>query len=379
MTAPPAHIVIDARSMFTSTGRYTRKLIENLERLDTEHRYTIVLPRTQVAEWEPTSPRFSKVGTDTPYFSLREQTGFARELRRLRPDLVHFAMPQQPLYVGAPRVTTFHDMTLLKIRNHKKHRVVSALKRVVGAAAFAFFAHRSRANLVVSRYSGRDLISYTRAAARTVTVTYPAADPITDPPQPVGTPFRRFVLYVGTQVPYKNLRRLIDAVLRLRADDDTIGLIVAGRIDADGARLIETLDEGAREGVQFTGFVSDAQLRWLYEHAAVYAFPSLYEGFGLPGLEAMRHGCPVVSSDATCLPEVYGDAAEYFDPRQVPDLQAALSRVLSDQGLADRLRERGRRRAEMYSWRWMALRTLDAYRDALQTGRDGCRSAEGPS
>ncbi|MDQ1123675.1 glycosyltransferase family 4 protein [Microbacterium trichothecenolyticum] len=366
MTPPPAHIVIDARSMFTSTGRYTRKLIENLESIDTDHRYTVVLPRTQLAAWEPTNPRFSKVGTDTPYFSIREQTGFSRELRRLRPDLVHFAMPQQPLYVGAPRVTTFHDMTLLKIRNHKKHRVVSLLKRLIGAGAFAVFAHRSRANLVVSRYSGRDLISYTRAVPGRVTVTYPAADPITDAARPVPVPFPRFVLYVGTQVPYKNLRRLIDAVLRLRADGDTVGLVVAGRIDADGAQLVESLDARTRASVHFTGFVSDGQLRWLYENAAVYAFPSLYEGFGLPGLEAMRHGCPVVSSDATCLPEVYGDAAEYFDPRRVPAIQAALSRVLTDDDLADRLRERGRRRAEMYSWRWMALRTLDAYRNALQ-------------
>lgn len=359
------HIVIDARSMFTSTGRYTRNLIAQLETLDTEHRYTVVLPREHIDEWKPRSPLFSTVATDTPYFSWREQTSFARELRRLQPDLVHFAMPQQPLWLGRPRITTFHDMTLLKIRNHKKHWAVSLGKRAVGVGAFTAVAHRSRVNLVVSTYSGRDLIAYTRAAARTVTLTYPAADAITDDPQPVEVPFRRFVLYVGTQVPYKNLSRLIDAVADLRARDASLGLVVAGKIDGDGALLAERLDARERSGVHFAGFVSDAQLRWLYEKAAVYAFPSLYEGFGLPGLEAMRHGCPVASSDATCLPEVYGDAAIYFDPFSVTAIATALSTVISDADRADDLRARGRRRAALYSWRFMAERTLDAYRDVL--------------
>lgn len=359
------HIVIDARSMFTSTGRYTRKLIENLEDLDEDHRYTIVLPRGQVDAWSPTNERFTKVGTDTPYFSVREQTSFSRELRALRPDLVHFAMPQQPLALGTRRITTFHDMTLLKIHNHKKHPLVSIAKRAVGAGAFAVAAHLSRVNLVVSAHSGRDLLTYTRVDASHVTVTYPAADPITDAAEPVRVPFRRFVLYVGTQVPYKNLAGLIRAVVDLRADDESLGLVVAGKIDGDGTRLIAALGDEERAAVHFAGFVSDGQLRWLYEHAAVYAFPSFFEGFGLPGLEAMRHGCPVVSSDATCLPEVYGDAAVYFDPSRASSIAGALTRVLGDPDLAGSLRERGHRRAEMYSWRFMALRTLDAYRDAL--------------
>lgn len=366
MDVPLKHIVIDARSMFTSTGRYTRNLIAQLETLDTEHRYTIVLPRTHIDDWQPSSARFSKVATDTPYFSWREQTSFARELRALEPDLVHFAMPQQPLFVGSPRVTTFHDMTLLKIRNHKKHWAVSLVKRAIGAVVFAVVAHRSRVNLVDSAYSGRDLLAYTRASPRSVTLTYPAADAIADAPHSVPVPFERFVLYVGTQVPYKNLSRLIDAVADLRREDDAIGLIVAGKIDGDGALLAESLDERRRAGVHFAGFVSDGQLRWLYENAAVYAFPSFFEGFGLPGLEAMRHGCAVVSSNATCLPEVYGDAAVYFDPARVSAIAEALSAVISDPEVAERLRERGHRRAAMYSWRFMAERTLDAYRDALR-------------
>lgn len=367
MPTSPPHIVIDARSMFTSTGRYTRNLIAHLEQIDTAHRYTIVLPRDRFDDWTPTSPLFEKVATETPYFSWREQTSFGRELRALRPDLVHFAMPQQPLYLGARRVTTFLDMTLLKVRNRKKHWAVSAVKRVIGAGAFVVTAHRSRVNLVISAHGGRDLVAHTRVRASSLYVTSPAADVIADAAIPVETPFPRFVLYVGRQEPYKNLERLIRAVVHLRDAGEEIGLVVAGKIDDDGARLIRELDEQERGAVHFAGFVTDAQLRGLYEAAAVYAFPSFFEGFGLPGLEAMRHGCAVVSSDATCLPEVYGDAAIYFDPTSTAGMRDAVARVLTDPALAQTLRERGVARAEMFSWRWMATRTLDAYRDALES------------
>lgn len=366
MDAPPPHIVIDARSMFTSTGRYTRNLIEHLERIDTEHRYTVVLPRDRVDDWVPTNPLFRTVATETPYFSWREQTTFARELRALRPDLVHFAMPQQPLFLGTPRVTTFLDLTLLKVRNRKKHWAISAAKRVIGAGAFVVAAHRSRVNLVISAHGGRDLIAHTRVRPQTLRLTSPAADLLPAPATAVTQPFPRFVLFVGRQEPYKNLRRLIRAVAALRAAGHAVGLVVAGTIDDDGARLIGDLDEREREAVHFAGFVDDTELRWLYENAAVFAFPSFFEGFGLPGLEAMRHGCAVVSSDRTCLPEVYGEAAVYVDPARVDAMRDALHSVLTDDELADSLRERGLARARLYSWEEMAERTLDAYRDALE-------------
>lgn len=365
MVASPPHIVIDARSMFTSTGRYTRNLIAHLERIDTEHRYTVVLPRDRLDDWTPTNPLFRAAPTDTPYFSWREQTTFGRELRALRPDLVHFAMPQQPLFLGARRVTTFLDLTLLKVRNRKKHWATSAVKRVIGAGAFVVAAHRSRVNLVISAHGGRDLIAYTRVRPQSLRLTSPAADLLPHPAAEVAQPFPRFVLFVGRQEPYKNLRRLIRAVADLRAAGHAVGLVVAGAIDDDGARLIAALDDRQREAVHFTGFVDDAGLRWLYENAAVFAFPSFFEGFGLPGLEAMRHGCAVVSSNSTCLPEVYGAAAVYFDPARTQEMREAIERVLTDDELAAALRERGHARARLFSWEEMAERTLDAYRDAL--------------
>jgi glycosyltransferase involved in cell wall biosynthesis len=111
----------------------------------------------------------------------------------------------------------------------------------------------------------------------------------------------------------------------------------------------------------FTDFINEGELRWLYEHSAAYVFPSLSEGFGLPGLEAMIHGTPVVSSDATCLPEVYGDAAHYFDPRDVRDMAAKISDVLTDSKLRQDLIKKGTAQAAKYSWQRMAEQTLEIY------------------
>lgn len=360
-----AHIVLDARGYFTTTGRYIRKLVEWLDREDDDNTYTLVLPADRLAEWTPPSERFRAVGSGAPFFSWSEQTQLARLLRSLRPDVVHFCMQQQPLLLGIPRITTFHDLTLLKIRNRKKALIVSILRRLIGAFAFAVAAHRGRSNLVVSRYSATDLRRFTGVSQKKIVLTYPAADFITDTPVAVPVPFKRFVLFVGNQVPYKNLERLDAAVALMRRTRPDVGLVVAGRIDDDGRRIIARRPELAQR-THFTGYVNDAELRWLYEHASVFAFPSFFEGFGLPGLEAMRHGCPVASSSATCLPEVYGDAARYFPPANVERMAEVISQILDDETLRDELVSRGLRRAEEYSWQRMARLTLAAYRRAVE-------------
>ncbi|MDQ1075610.1 MULTISPECIES: glycosyltransferase family 1 protein [Microbacterium] len=364
-----AHIVLDARGYFSTTGRYIRKLVDGLARRDDDsNRYTLILPADRLDEWSAPSARFSAVGTQVRFFSLAEQTSLAREIRALQPDLVHFCLQQQPVLLGIPRVTTFHDMTLLKIRNAKKNAAISLVRRVAGALIFAIAAHRGRANLVVSRYSGEDLRRFTGVRRDRIVLTYPAADHIEETPEPVELPFERFVLFVGNQVPYKNLERLFDAVERLREERPGLGLVVAGRIDDDGERILGRRPELA-ERAHFAGYVSEGQLRWLYEHASVFAFPSFFEGFGLPGLEAMRHGCPVASSSATCLPEVYGDAAVYFDPTDADAMADTLRRVIDDPVQRAALIERGHRRADGYSWRRMTDETLGVYRRALEGTR----------
>jgi glycosyltransferase involved in cell wall biosynthesis len=176
-----------------------------------------------------------------------------------------------------------------------------------------------------------------------------------------------FFLYVGAAYPYKNLPRLLDAfALFLRRSANPFQLVLAGDHEQFAPPLRERAERiGIAERVIFPGTVSEAELVALYEAARAYVFVSLREGFGLPGLEAMTRGSPVVAARAGSLPEIYGESAEYCDPHDAESIATALSHVATDEELRLRLAERGRQRAAEFSWRRMAEETLAVYRDAL--------------
>jgi len=142
-------------------------------------------------------------------------------------------------------------------------------------------------------------------------------------------------------------------------------LVLVGKTDDNYRRLQAAVEQQGIKNVLFTGFVSEGQLRWLYEHARAYVFPSLSEGFGLPGLEAMAHGCPLLSSSATCLPEVYQNAALYFNPADIADIADKITALLDNPPLAQKLAVEGQELLNSYSWQRMAEQTLDVYRQAL--------------
>jgi glycosyltransferase involved in cell wall biosynthesis len=173
-------------------------------------------------------------------------------------------------------------------------------------------------------------------------------------------------MYVGRPQPHKNLGRLIEAYAQLKQSNPDLKLVLAGKKDALYRQHERAVKRQGITGVVFTGFVSEGQLRWLYEHTAAYVFPSLSEGFGLPPLEAMMHGAPVVSSNATCLPEVNGDAAVYFDPLDVANMAGQIAKVLGSEKLRHDLIAKGRKQAAQYSWRRMAEQTLDVYERVLE-------------
>jgi glycosyltransferase involved in cell wall biosynthesis len=168
-------------------------------------------------------------------------------------------------------------------------------------------------------------------------------------------------------LPHKNLWRLIEAFALLRRTHPDLLLVLVGKKDAMYEQIAARAEkEGLRGGVVFTGFVSEAELKWLYLHCQAYIFPSLSEGFGLPGLEAMLHSAPVVSSNATCLPEVHGRAAHYFDPLNVDDMAAKIGEVLDDPKLRQKLITAGHKQAAKYSWKRMAEQTLAVYNRVLE-------------
>ncbi|MGZ6005785.1 MAG: glycosyltransferase family 4 protein, partial [Candidatus Saccharimonadales bacterium] len=211
-----------------------------------------------------------------------------------------------------------------------------------------------------------DVVKYAEIEADNVKVVPLAADRIKDKSDPLpALVSRRFIMYVGRPMPHKNLERLIEAFVRLKASHPDLVLVLAGKKDDNYRRIESDIYQHTIKNVVFTDYVTDGRLRWLYENCLAYVFPSLSEGFGLPGLEAMMHGAPVVSSNATCLPEVYGDAAHYFDPYDIQSMADAINEVLTDKGLRHNLIEKGYQQVKKYSWLKTARQTLQAYKKVL--------------
>lgn len=359
-------IVIDARELCTTTGRYVERLLYYLQQLDPPHDFVVLLKPADFAGWQPTNPRFVKIPCPYKEFSLGEQLGFLRQLRSLKADLVHFPMVQQPAFYTGNVVTTMNDLTTTRFRNPAKNAVVFWLKQQVYVWLNKRVAHKSTAIITYSAYVRDDVAHFATVPSKKCTVIPLGADKITKKSvvyKPAQA--KSFLLYVGRPLPHKNLENLIYAQQKLVADRPEVWLVLAGKKDANYARHERLVVERGIKNVLFTGYVSEGELRWLYEHCAAYVFPSLSEGFGLPGLEAMVHGAPVVSSNATCLPEVYGDAAHYFDPLNVDDIARKITEVLDNQALRNNLIARGHAQAATYSWRRMAEQTLAVYEACL--------------
>ncbi len=370
-------IVIDARGFSTTTGRYARKLIEYLEELEanqTEREYTVLLFPDEFEKYQPKNPRFSKKVAEYKHYGFSEQIGFLTFLNKLKADLVHFTMPQQPVFYKGKTVTTIHDLTLLKTFPGNRSKLAYKFKQMAGGFVFRRIGKKSSAIITPTEFTKSDYLKFlarSNLATRLDLVdkiTYDSADVVTSKLAPYPNLVdKEFIMYVGQQSNYKNLRRLMQSHQQLLTTHPLLQLVLVGKLGEYGEQSKAWAEQQNFKNIVFTGFVeSDAQLAWLYKNVKAYVFPSLMEGFGLPALEAMAHGAPVVSSNATCLPEVYGDAAHYFDPEDVSDITRAISEVLEDKKLRQELIKKGTQQTKKYSWKRMAEQTLAIYIAALR-------------
>lgn len=361
-------IVIDARESGTSTGRYVDKLVENLRKLKPEIEFIILTKSPRIEFFKEIAPNFKIVRCDIKEFTFSEQYSYVWKLYGIKNDLMHFTATQQPVLYFGRSITTIHDLTTARFRNPAKNWLIFSLKQMVYKWVIKRVARKSERLIVPSRFVKTDAAQYAKIKPDKITVVYEAADKIAAEAEPIKQlEDQQFIMYVGRPQPHKNLDRLVEAFDSLRQSHPKLKLVLVGKNDVLYERLKRKVQKKAISGVIFTGFVSEGQLRWLYENTAAYVFPSLSEGFGLPGLEAMAHGAPVVSSDATCLPEIYGGAAHYFNPLDTSDMAAKIKEVLSDNKLRDELIASGKRQAAKYSWRKTAEQTLVLYEKALKS------------
>jgi glycosyltransferase involved in cell wall biosynthesis len=363
-----AKIVIDTRKSGTGTGRYVDKLVEYLHKLRPEHEITLLAKTPRAKHLRELAPDFTVIESNYKEFGFNEQLGLLRQLRGLNPDLVHFTMTQQPVLYKGKVVTTIHDLTTLRFDNPSKNLAVFRSKQEVYKRVVKKVAQKSQYIITPSKYVKHDVAQYANISPDKVFVTYEAADQITAAAQAIPRlKYRQFLMYVGRATPHKNLRRLVESFVILKKNNPELMLALAGKIDANYHRLEGYVtSKRMADSIVFTDLVSEGELKWLYMNTAAYVFPSLSEGFGLPGLEAMMHGGPVISSNATCLPEIYGNAAYYFNPTSTFDMASKISNVLSSAGMRAQLIQKGRIRAGKFSWKKMAADTLKIYEHSIK-------------
>lgn len=365
----PKHIVIDARIRPSSTGRPIDRLLEYLPQLDKTNRYTILLAPDD--PWKPTADNFTVKACKYKRFSFNpfDHITYALFLYRLKPDLVHFGQtPQEPMFYFGKRTTMTHDLTMLRFARPGRKSTWAHWIRMLGYRISFWGSHRLAKQIIVpTQFVAQDLANLHPFTKDKITVTLEASEP----PLPVKAMAlagvnKPFIFHVGSPFPHKNIERLIEAFEKLAKQYPDLQLVLAGKKEHYFEQLQKQIDASpAKDRILVPGFINDAELKWLYENAEAYVLPALSEGFGLPGLEAMAHDCPLISSNATCLPEVYGDAAHFFDPLSVDDMTEKITEVLVNKNLRHALTEKGSQQIKRYSWKRMTEQTLSVYKKCL--------------
>ena len=359
-------IVIDARRIRQSTARYSRNLIDQLQKIDTDNEYVVFIHKQDVGHWRPKAKNFKLKVVGADHYTFAEQLVLPWQIYAQKADLVHFTMPQQPFIYFRKKVTTIHDLTLVKYKNLDKNRWIYAIEQAIFKLLIHWVCRTSKKIITGSDYVRKDVIDYTKIQPIKVVRTYEAADEIKQHKPEVIDQLKskKYVSYVGNAFPYKNLHRLIDAFKTVQKDYPDTVLALAGKTDFFYKKAQKYASDQGVDAV-FLGFISDSQLVWLYQHSLLHVFPSLSEGFGLPGLEAMQYKVALASSSATCLPEIFESAAEYFDPTSTQEISKVIKTLLSDEGRKNELIELGSRQVNKFSWRKMANSTWEIYQEVL--------------
>ena len=369
-------VAIDIRRMTEfGVGTYTRNIVRALGRLDHSNEYFLIGSPQKVTEIGPLPPNFQTVplldadNTAKGYFECRTI------LKRLDCDVAHiphlFSIPRN---LPCRYVMTVHDV----LEHLYRARDRSGLRRSLHFQLTRRVLKGAARILAVSKYTKSEIEKLFGIPGHRIEVVYNAIDErflrghATDTDRQVLAErylvTYPFLLYAGRISPHKNLVRIIEAFSALKAELEKEGrfpdlkLIIIGDELSKHPDLRRTVIRGGvQNDVRFMGFVPIEMLRVFYDAAKIFVFPSLYEGFGLPPLEAMAHGTPVVTSNTSSLPEVVGNAAVLVNPENVFEIMRALLRVLLDQTVREKFKQRGYEQAKKFSWDASARQILGVY------------------
>jgi glycosyltransferase involved in cell wall biosynthesis len=360
--------IIDAGPMgggISGAGRYAFEMVDELLALESEIPFRIIVPPARKHAWDNDDwAEYENVTLETADITglgLKRHAYYART----RPSgRVHHSLSSYvPLCIDSDRtLVTVHDLKQFKLPESSGK--LGWVKRTYTKRLIARSVRVADHVITVSENTKSDIVDVFGISPETVSVVPlgPGGGRMADPGDPPVSP--PYVCFVGTVRPHKNVDMLIQSYQQYRrTGGSNVGLVVAGTTRSNYQTELEaTIDDEYRNDIHFLGHVDDETVARLYAHASAFVFPSLYEGFGLPPLEAMGYGTPVIASNRASIPEVVGDAGEYFDPTSVDDLAVKLRAVLEDDSLRERLRNRGDERYEQFSWERTARETLEIYR-----------------
>jgi glycosyltransferase involved in cell wall biosynthesis len=362
-------------------GRYTNELTEWLDILNQNLpagkqgqksiKYYIFLREDNFEDYQPKSENIYKVKADYQWYSWQEQLLFPFLLGKYNLDLMHFTHFNAPIFYRGKFIVTIHDLILFHyptIKNTTLNKFFYFFKLAVYHLLIRIVARRANLIIAISKFTKKDIVTSLKISEKKVQVIYEGAEFNSKKMvKSGGTIFKKYgilnkyLLYVGNAYPHKNLERLVLAFEELDVEGkDELQLILVGKKDYFYEKLEEFIKERSIKNVVITDYVADQELEELYGRAELFVFPSLYEGFGLPPLEALVKGLSVVSSAKSSLSEILGDKVRYFNPESVRSMEEGIEDVLSRGGIV-LTAEEVRKIKNKYSWKKMTEDTLSSY------------------
>lgn len=388
------NIGIDARfygPIGKGLGRYTQEIVDNILRIDHDNNYVIFLSLANFDELiiaPEDQARVKKVLIKVRWYTLAEQILMPFYIFKEKLDLIHFPHFNVPILAPVKFVVTVHDLILTKfptVRATTLSPWIYKLKNLAYRFVIWSALRRSQKIITVSEFTKSDIISQFKIDPKKIIVTYEGVanlargndslfvQKLDDNDALLSYNIKdKFLLYIGNAYPHKNLDSLINVFAELRQKQPELKLVLVGKLDYFYNRIKDLAislnlfwENDDNSPIIFPGYVPDQALEILFKKAAAYVFPSLYEGFGLPPLEAMAKGCPVVSSNKSSMPEILGEAAYYFNPEDAADMEKAILTVINDNNLRQELATKGYQQVKKYNWWECAYQTLEIYKTLL--------------
>lgn len=353
-------------------GRYVQKLLQYLEKTENDSgiEYFVFLRKDNFDLYKPSNGNFKKVLADYSWYGFSEQFIYPFFLNRYKLDLMHFCHFNVPVFYRKRFIVTIHDLILFHyptVKNTTLNKLYYQLKLLCYRWVIRSAANRALKIIAVSEFTKKDIIENLKVPRDKVEMTYEGCDWLchlssnsSDEILKKYGIIKPYLLYVGNAYPHKNLEKLSRVFNRIRKERSQLSLVLVGGDDYFFERLKSYIEKEGIKNVIFPGFVPDEELDVLYREAQLYIFPSLYEGFSLPPLEALAKSTPVVSSSRTSMPEILGDLAEYFDPENENEIINVIKANLEEENAFDM--DKMIEKMEVFDWGKMANKTRSVYK-----------------